>query len=69
MFFKKNICPVCDIKTKETLVAELRLETSEGLHILKVCKDCSDFFEKSAEVLSKGKDDEFVETMGEDFRE
>lgn len=54
-FFKKT-CPACQNKV-EKLNNELRLKTSEGTHSIYVCDNCSNFFEDSAEVLKRKKND------------
>lgn len=59
LFKKKLKCPICNEKA-EDLSAEMRLDTSEGVHVINICPDCADFFDKSAEVLirKKSSDDE-----------
>jgi uncharacterized Zn finger protein len=49
----KPKCPVCDARVE--LTAELRLETAEGMHILNICDSCGLFFDKSTEILLRGK--------------
>jgi len=39
---------------------ELRLETLDGTHELEICEKCADFFDKSAEVIMKGRSDEGI---------
>lgn len=54
LFKKKPKCPICN-EPAEDLSAEMRLDTSEGVHTLNICPNCAEFFEKSAEVLMKKK--------------
>lgn len=54
LFKKKQKCPVCQEKADD-LSAEMRLDTSEGIHTINICPNCADFFEKSTEVLLKKK--------------
>lgn len=59
MIFGKKKCPVCEDKyPKKAQFHELRLETAEGLHTLEICVKCADFFDKSADVIMKGRKDE-----------
>ena len=44
LFKKKLKCPICNEKA-EDLSAEMRLDTSEGVHIINICPDCADFFD------------------------
>lgn len=60
MIWKKK-CPVCEDKyPKATPFHELRLQTADGVHSLEICEKCADFFDKSAEVIMKGRQDESV---------
>lgn len=57
----KKKCPVCQVKyPKDTVFHELRLDTSEGIHTLDICEKCADFFDKSADVIMKGRKDESI---------
>ena len=38
----------------------MRLNTSEGLVSLEICENCADFFDKSADIIMKGREDESV---------
>jgi RNase P subunit RPR2 len=59
MIWSRKRCPVCDKKLKSSdKTHEMRLETSEGAHTLEICEACADFFDKSAEVIMKGRSDE-----------
>ena len=55
-------CPVCTKKYKKTVTFhELRVQTADGLIELEICESCADFFDKSADVLTKkrkGSDDD-----------
>lgn len=56
--FKKK-CPICDTKyPKSTPFHELRLKTSDGTVDLEICSACADFFDKSADILTRGKKQE-----------
>ena len=58
MIWKKR-CPVCrDKYPRKATFHELRLETAEGPHALEICEKCADFFDKSADVIMKGRKDE-----------
>lgn len=57
----KKKCPVCQVKyPKDTAFHEIRLDTSEGIHTLDICEKCADFFDKSADVIMKGRKDESI---------
>jgi hypothetical protein len=57
----KKKCPVCmDKYPKKALFHELRLETADGTASLEICEKCADFFDKSADVIMKGRKDETV---------
>ena len=45
---------------KKALFHELRLETADGTASLEICEKCADFFDKSADVIMKGRIDETV---------
>jgi len=45
---------------KKALFHELRLETADGTASLEICEKCADFFDKSADVIMKGRKDETV---------
>ena len=57
MFFSKNkTCTVCSDKhPKSTPFHELRVNTENGVVSFEICEKCADFFDKSAEVLMKGR--------------
>ena len=55
-FFKKT-CPICSTKV-DKLNNEIRLKTADGGHSVYVCDNCSNFFEDSAEVLKRKKQDD-----------
>lgn len=58
MIWKKK-CPVCTDKyPKKATFHELRLETADGTVTLEICEKCADFFDKSADVIMKGRSDE-----------
>ncbi len=60
MIWKKK-CPICmDKYSKKAVFHELRLETADGTVSLEICEKCADFFDKSADVIMKGRKDETV---------
>lgn len=60
MIWKKK-CPVCTDKyPKKAMFHELRLETADGTVSLEICEKCADFFDKSADVIMKGRANETV---------
>lgn len=55
MIFGKK-CQSCHDKyPKSTAFHELRLNTADGILNLEICEKCADFFDKSAEVIMKGR--------------
>jgi predicted DNA-binding protein (UPF0251 family) len=38
----------------------MRVNTDEGVVSLEICEKCADFFDKSAEVIMKGRSDEGI---------
>ncbi len=60
-FGLKKKCPICDKRySSSENFHEMRLNTSEGTHTLDICESCADFFDKSAEVIAKGRTDETI---------
>ena len=52
----KKKCPVCSVKYKKNVpFHELRLQTADGTHEIEICESCADFFDKSAEVIMRGR--------------
>jgi hypothetical protein len=48
-------CDVCDEKyLKSVPFHEMRLNTDDGVVSLEICEKCADFFDKSADVIMKG---------------
>lgn len=57
---KTKKCRTCEKKLKDN-IHEIRLQTADGIVILEICDECAEFFDKSADVLSrKGNDNETV---------
>ena len=60
----ENLCHVCGVNQMPEDPAILRLKVQDGIAEMSVCDECADFFDKSAEVLLRGrkgsKDDEPV---------
>jgi hypothetical protein len=55
-WWKRRKCASCKKVLKEKNgIHDLRLQTAEGLVELEICGECSEFWDKSAEVLSTGK--------------
>lgn len=49
-------CAVCETKyLKSVPFHEMRLNTDDGVVSLEICEKCADFFDKSAEVIMKGR--------------
>jgi hypothetical protein len=60
MIWKKK-CAVCRHKyNKSEPFHELRLKTGDGVQTIEICSECADFLDKSADVLSRGKNRESV---------
>ena len=58
-FFKSKKCEQCDKKLKkDEETGELRIDTNEGILTMEICLECSDFFDKSAEVLQNRRRDD-----------
>lgn len=55
----ENLCHLCGVNQMPEEPAILRLKV-EGDHIVEIqaCDECADFFEKSADILCKGKSNE-----------
>lgn len=56
----ENLCHVCGVNALPEHPAALRLNVQDGTAEMLVCEECADFFDKSAEVLMKGRRDESV---------
>lgn len=57
----ENLCHVCGVNQMPEEPAIIRLKVREGVAEVLVCDECADFFDKTAEVLLKGrKNDESV---------
>jgi hypothetical protein len=58
----ENLCHVCGVNQMPEEPAIIRLKVQEGVAEVLVCDECADFFDKSADVLLKGrkKNDESV---------
>jgi hypothetical protein len=55
-FNKSKTCSVCNDKyPKSVPFHELRVNTENGVVSFEICEKCADFFDKSAEVLMKGR--------------
>ena len=57
MWFNRNKhCAVCEEKyLKSVPFHEMRLNTDDGTVSLEICEKCADFFDRSAEVIMKGR--------------
>jgi ribosome-binding protein aMBF1 (putative translation factor) len=58
----ENLCHVCGVNQMPEEPAIIRLKVQEGTAEVLVCDECADFFDKTADVLLKGrkKNDESV---------
>ena len=55
-FNKNKTCAVCEDKyPKSVPFHEMRVNTDSGVVSLEICEKCADFFDKSAEVIMKGR--------------
>lgn len=55
-FSRSKTCAVCEDKyPKSAPFHEMRLNTDDGVVSLEICEKCADFFDKSAEVIMKGR--------------
>lgn len=55
-FNRNKTCAVCEDKyLKSVPFHEMRLDTDDGPVSLEICENCADFFDKSAEVIMKGR--------------
>lgn len=50
---KVKKCKVCTTNKIKEDPAIIRLQTADGVVEVEVCDECADFFDKSADVLSK----------------
>ncbi len=49
-------CAVCEDKYLKCVpFHEMRLNTDDGVVSLEICEKCADFFDKSAEIIMKGR--------------
>jgi hypothetical protein len=49
-------CAVCEEKYHKSVpFHEMRLSTDDGVVSLEICEKCADFFDKSAEMIMKGR--------------
>ena len=52
-------CAVCEEKYHKSVpFHEMRLSTDDGVVSLEICEKCADFFDKSAEVIMKGRQED-----------
>lgn len=54
----KHLCHVCGHNELPDEPALIELKVSTGIVELQVCDECADFFDKSAEVMMKGRRNE-----------
>lgn len=55
-FGRSKTCAVCEDKyPKSEPFHEMRISTDDGVVSLEICEKCADFFDKSAEVIMKGR--------------
>ena len=51
----ENLCHVCGENQLPENPSTLRLKVQDGVTEMNVCDECARFFDKSAEVLNRGK--------------
>ena len=55
-FSRNKTCAVCEDKyPKSAPFHEMRLNTVDGVATFEICEKCADFFDRSAEVIMKGR--------------
>ena len=55
-FSRNKTCAVCEDKyLKSVPFHEMRVNTDDGVATFEICEKCADFFDKSAEVIMKGR--------------
>ena len=55
-FSRSKTCAVCEDKyPKSVPFHEMRLNTVDGVATFEICEKCADFFDRSAEVIMKGR--------------
>jgi flavoprotein len=55
-FNRSKNCAVCEDKyLKSVPFHEIQMNTDEGMVSLEICDKCADFFDKSADVIMKGR--------------
>lgn len=55
-FARSKTCAICEDKyPKSEPFHEMRINTDDGVVSLEICENCADFFDKSAEVIMKGR--------------
>jgi hypothetical protein len=60
-FNRNKLCSVCEDKyLKSVPFHEVQVNTDDGMISLEICEKCADFFDKSADVIMKGRKDETV---------
>jgi hypothetical protein len=53
---RNKYCAVCEEKyLKSVPFHEMRMKTDDGEVSLEICEKCADFFDKSADVIMKGR--------------
>ncbi len=54
-FSRSKTCALCEYKyPKSEPFHEMRINTDDGAVSLEICEKCADFFDKSADVIMKG---------------
>ena len=56
---KSKKCSICEVKfSLDVPFHEMRVNTDEGVVSLEICEECADFFDKSADILRKSRNQE-----------
>lgn len=52
-FLHRNRCPLCRSKLPKDKsgLAEVRIDSDDGVKVISVCDDCARFFDKSADIF------------------
>lgn len=54
---RKKTCTVCNTNKLPKEPATIRLDVQEGTVEILICDECAEFFDKSSEVLNRGKNE------------
>lgn len=54
---RKKTCSVCNVNQLPKEPATIRLDVQEGVAEILICDECAEFFDKSAKILNRGKNE------------